>query len=152
MAEPNRLRDDAAVNELGSTVVGAATAAVPPREKTARLRRRQRFARLGWLAAITGAILLVAALFQIPSSIRLIAFSFGLATTGVGLMLGIRGTEWLIDSIRGARRSKWGVVRAVLMAPHEFLAAEVGWLLLALGLFAIGIAIVMPLLPPSSGG
>src|SRR5258706_1666640 len=111
MAEPNRLRDDAAVNELGSTVVGAATAAVPPRQKTARLRRRQRFARLGWLAAIAGTILLVAALFQIPSSIRLIAFTFGLATTGVALILVIRATEWLIDSIRCVLRSNYGGVR-----------------------------------------
>jgi hypothetical protein len=62
-------------------------------------------------------------------------------------------SKWKQRSVRrAARRSKGGVVRAILMVPHEFLIAEVGWLLLALGLFVIGIAIVMPLLPQSSGG
>jgi hypothetical protein len=152
VAEPNRLRDQAASSVLTGSATTTKPTGPPSRENATRSRRRDRLVRLGWRAAIAGAVLLVAALFQTPPSIRLITFSFGLAATGVGLMLAVRGTEWLLDSIRGARRSKGGVVRAILMVPHEFLIAEVGWLLLALGLFVIGIAIIMPLLPHSSGG
>lgn len=151
MAEPNRLRDQAASSVLRGSADATKPAGPKPQEKTARPRRRDRLVQLGWRAAIAGGVLLLASLLQSPPSIRLAYLGFGLAATGAGLTLGIRGTEWTLSSIRQARRSKWGAVRAIVMTPHEFVVAEVGWLILALGLFVIGIAIVMPLLPLSSG-
>jgi hypothetical protein len=152
MAEPNRLRDEVATSVLLGSADASKTAGPPPREKSGHPRRRDRLARWGRLAASTGGVLLLVSLVQSPPSIRLVSLGFGLVATGIGLNLAIRGTEWTLGSISGARRSKWGAVRAILSVPHELLIAEVGWLLLALGLFIIGIAIVMPLLPPSSGG